>query len=498
MKAKGLIGIMIAVATVAVASAAGGATFDSGSTGANGALPPEPPDPAPPASYAEMRIDLATGMLSYHNGDGSLVRAAEVLRGGSGGFPTGVLNLTSVTIPTGKTVKFKRNAANTPVLLLAQTDVTIAGTINLDGQPGQFPGLVFPSAGAGGPGGFDGGEGGGKAIVAGGMGLGPGGGSSSDSCGGGGGGFGAPGRNAPPDCGTAGGPSYGNPQLIPLLGGSGGGGGAQPIGGPRGSGGGGGGGAILIAASGTLTLTGTISAAGGGAYSGGGAGGGVRLVATTLTGSGGRILVTGGNGFIGTLGPWGRGGFGRIRLEAFTNNLTLVEGMPPSLGSPGPLFPSNVPTITIVSVGGQTVPAGRTGSIFTPDVTLPGATTSPVRVVVTATNIPDGTAVVLRAKPMTGAATTVTTPALLGGTAQADLPMDLTQPNVLDAEATFQLGAALDSPIKYAGEDVTTATVTASLGPSTSLGTGSSQVRYYTASGREVPAEALVALGLAR
>jgi sugar/nucleoside kinase (ribokinase family) len=63
----------------------------------------------------------------------------------------------------------------------------------------------------------------------------------------------------------------------------------------------------------------------------------------------------------------------------------------------------------------------------------------------------------------------------------------------MDATATFTLSAWLgqDSPIKYAGEEVTTATVAARLG-------GATQVRYFTASGVEVPGEAVAALGLGR
>lgn len=43
---------------------------------------------------------------------------------------SGVLNFTSVNIPTGVKVTFKRNTTNTPVVLLASGDVTIAGTLD--------------------------------------------------------------------------------------------------------------------------------------------------------------------------------------------------------------------------------------------------------------------------------------------------------------------------------------------------------------------------------
>src|SRR5262245_3191512 len=48
----------------------------------------------------------------------------------------GVFNYTTINIPSGVTVKFTRNAANTPVTLLAQGDVVITGTIDISGSPG--------------------------------------------------------------------------------------------------------------------------------------------------------------------------------------------------------------------------------------------------------------------------------------------------------------------------------------------------------------------------
>ncbi len=487
----------------AAVSVAGAATFDSGSTGVNQAFPTNPP--AQP--YNGIVLDLQSGNVRYYYGL-TLVSTVPV-PGQSGGFPNGILNFTTVEVPVGKTLKFIRNASNTPVVFLAQTDVTIAGTINVEGQAGASSyrsvngPTIFPSGGAAGPGGFDGGAGGGNPSFVAGTGLGPGGGAGGSDwpCAGGGGGFARPGRDAGV-CGTAGGPTYGNPQFLPLVGGSGGGGGGAPGSGTTGGGGGGGGGAILIAASGTITLTGTITARGGdggygnpsfpyGNYGGGGSGGGVRLVATRLAGSSGSILVDGG------LGRYehntGTGGAGRVRLEAYTNTLRADIGwVNPSLDTPRSVFPPSSPVLRITSVGGQTVPATPTGSFGAPDVTLPVGTSSPATIVVTATNVPEGTTVILRAKPLTGAVTSVTTPGLSGGTAQANLPLeDLTQPNVISAEATFTLGAWLDSPIKYAGEDVTTATVIASLG-------GPSTIRYFTTSGREVPEHAVLGLGLPR
>ncbi len=444
-------------------------TFNSGSTGADGAFNP---------TCAPTPCSVAVALPA-----------------------SGVFNFTTINIAAGITVKFTRNTTNTPVTMLATGDATIAGTINVDGQPGSAgaAALVFPNlGGAGGPGGFDGGSGGfavsGLLLRNAGVGLGPGGGGigSGSFCGGGGGGFGTSGSTG--GCFAPGGPAYGNTQLLPLIGGSGGGGGGGTFSqfGPltgTGGGGGGGGGAILVAASGTLTFTGTITARGGiggpsacCAGGGGGAGGGVRLVATSLTGSGGTITVEAGAGSDLRAGASGAGG--RIRIEAFNLTATLsVAGAGPTFAAPGVVFATTLPGLSIASVAGVAAPANPTGSYATPDITLPSNTASPVPVVVNATNIPDGTPVVLRATPQTGATAAATTPGLSGGTAQANLTLDLTQPSVISAQATFQI-AAVDVPIKVAeaaGPDdpVTHARVSAAFG-------GPSQVAYITRAGREI------------
>src|SRR5229473_2155779 len=203
--------------------------------------------------------------------------------------PDGIFNFTSVSIPTGVTVTFKKNTTNTPVVILATGNVTITGTIDVSGTRATDVGAAGDGnlgddgvPGLGGPGGYDGGRGGtaGTTPGNGGNGLGPGGGGSGPfgpnfNCagngqpvGGGGAGFGDVG-GATVGQGTGGGVAYGTSQLLPLIGGSGGGGGSGWTG-FSGSGGGGGGGAILIAASGTLNITGAIQANG---NASGGAGG---------------------------------------------------------------------------------------------------------------------------------------------------------------------------------------------------------------------------------
>lgn len=53
---------------------------------------------------------------------------------------SGIFNFTSVNIPTGVTVTFKKNALNTPVVILASGNVTIAGTLDVTGTSGVATG----------------------------------------------------------------------------------------------------------------------------------------------------------------------------------------------------------------------------------------------------------------------------------------------------------------------------------------------------------------------
>jgi hypothetical protein len=169
-------------------------------------------------------------------------------------LPQGVFNFTSVNIPPGVTVTFKRNATNTPVTILVAENAVIAGTIDVAGETGPASGLP----GKGGLGGFDGGAGGlPTGTGRGGNGMGPGGGGGADPAyftqygytsymypGGGGAGYATAGqagsqqgRDVPAG---SGGSTYGSAVLLPLIGGSGGGGGAMgaSVQGGGGSGGG--------------------------------------------------------------------------------------------------------------------------------------------------------------------------------------------------------------------------------------------------------------------
>ena len=85
--------------------------------------------------------------------------------------PSGIFNYTSVSIPAGVVITFQKNTTNTPVVILAAGDVTVAGSIDVRGTPSADVGASGVGAaqgvqgddgtpGKGGPGGFDGGRGG--------------------------------------------------------------------------------------------------------------------------------------------------------------------------------------------------------------------------------------------------------------------------------------------------------------------------------------------------
>src|SRR3989442_1157037 len=151
----GLLAIIFSLLSTAAYSQA----FSSGSTGADGAFNPS----------SNVKIPLP---------------------------PNGTFNYTTVNIPSGVTVTYTRNAANTPVTILASGDVTISGTIDISGTGSNNGPSPFPT---GGPGGFDGGWAGNLPIAQDGFaGLGPGGGKGAPSTGdchvGAGGGFGTAGK----------------------------------------------------------------------------------------------------------------------------------------------------------------------------------------------------------------------------------------------------------------------------------------------------------------
>ncbi len=407
-------------------------TFDSGSTGADGAFAPT----------QQVTVQLP---------------------------PDGVFNFTTVSIPGSRVVQFTKNAANTPVTILATGDVTISGAIILDGSLGQTTGTVQRP---GGPGGFPGG-------LAGTGGSGPGGGTEGGCLAGASATYGAPSSFV---------------SLVPLFGGSGGGG---AVGVPQQApSGGGGGGAIVIASSTRITITvnGLIRADGGSAAffsgnsSGNGSGGAIRLVAPQVVGTG-KLFARGGSKGCGV-----PGGSGRIRIESFTSGFTGPVSPAPSISlAPGPVTAAsnpaliNVPTLAINSVGGIVGPATPGGSYSSADISLPQGTTDPVPVVLTATNIPVGTSFTVKVIPQFTGITTVATPLSTGSlaTSTASVLVDFPtgEVSVVEAFGSFILPTQVASLYPLIdGEPVDRVMVAAAYGePST--------VTLITRSGKALPAD---------
>ena len=329
----------------------------------------------------------------------------------------GIFHCTTINVSTNGTLTFRPNALNTPVYLLAQSNVVINGTINLSGTA-----PVGGTPGQGGPGGFDGGFGG-FALAAGGDGKGPGGGINN------------PFRpNAAyaqiPPSGTGSTNTYGNALLSPLIGGSGGAGGN----GSPGGGGGGGGGAILIAANGVITVNGSILCNGGsgvgffgGGGGGGGSGGGIRLVAPMVNGSG-ILQVNAGvlQGFAASLG--------RIRIDcedryAFRSlRLTGVA----TRGAQMFVFPPYSPRLDIVEAGGQVIPAGTTNSV---SFNLPPGPSTNIIVRVQATDFTNNIPIRVVVTPENGSSTNY------------NATIDISQGNPASTNVTVTLPAGTISTI---------------------------------------------------
>lgn len=309
-------------------------SFSSGSTGADGAL------------------DLSSG--------DRLVQLPE----------SGILNYTTVNIPFGRLLVFTKNYRNTPVVLLAQGNVTIAGTIDVSAQNAtRMPG----------PGGFYGG-------AAGSPGFGPGGGASVQGS-------------------ASDGKWVGSLSLVPVIGGSGAGG---YVGNPCDCFGGGGGGAIVIASSASIILQGAIYANGKQGVVLFGSGGAIRLVGNTVN-------VTGQLQALGR--PDDSSGSGVIRFEAPSGSLFFNGSANPlpilsTAVNPQIFSDSSTPSLSITSIGGFPVSytAGRPDMV---DLILPNQVVDPINVAVQARNIPVGTQVNLT---ISGPSTGTFTPGTLSGT----------------------------------------------------------------------------------
>jgi len=282
-----------------------------------------------------------------------------------------VFKYSSVTINSTRTVSFINHPSRAPVVWLVQGNVTINGTVSVNGQTtpnGNF--LAEP-----GPGGFRGGA---KGSLGTGSGLGLGGGLTTNNSG-------------------SYSSVYGNPSIIPLIGGSGG------------FAGGGGAGAILIAAGSAINVNGTITALGGSNnYSGSGYGssGAIRLVADAISGNG-------------TLDARDNG---RLRLESNSVSGSLVTlpqtiSVPPAI--PPVIWPGNdAPTVRIVSVDSAAAPAVPTAPLdLSADIGI--STSGATTVTLQTTNFPTTGLVEVRAAPKFGAAATWTTAAFQSGDANA-------------------------------------------------------------------------------
>jgi hypothetical protein len=372
-----------------------GQSFSSGSTGADGAL------------------NLTT--------PGTIVFDPVAL--GLNPAVPNVFNFTTINIAAGVTVTFSSKNLTGPIYWLAQGAVTMAGTLNLNGEtgsnPGNFVSQRIPSAG--GPGGFGGGVGGGGGLTPQ-PGNGPGGGVAATLTS-------RAGIN---------GTFTGSQFLIPLIGGSGGGGAAPNdpnCGGTFSGAGGGGGGAILIASSTTITIGGTsgggIFASGGGSTcdGGNGSGGAIRLVANTVT----TFTANGSPTFDVTAPANFPGANGLIRVEAFNPNIIpegnafvngpFLKSQPISLAIPstGP----SVLKVTSLVVGATTIPINANPFSF-PDATINSS--SPVTVNVQAQFIPTGTVPKIIVMSETGPDQTVNCSALAGTLQQSTCSAQITFP----------------------------------------------------------------------
>ena len=270
--------------------------------------------------------------------------------------PDGRFNYTKIKINPYTNIRFIKNAANTPVYLLATEDIIIdRAQIVVEGTPG-----TAIQAGIGGPGGFDGGSPPLPGETAAGWGAGPGGGkpgsivaTATDYVG-----FGSYATKRIPSAGLEQlnhGPTYGSALLVPLVGGSGGGG-------AMGGGGGGGGGGALLIASSTLISFGTQNGVGGVVYAYGG-----QRTATSSAGSGGAVrlvapkVIFGGQPIIFAAHDEAANltGNGRIRIDTLDASRVLGETSRMygsfSLGKNMIIFPPNLPTLEIIEAAGQPV-----------------------------------------------------------------------------------------------------------------------------------------------
>ena len=367
---------------------------------------------------------------------------------------SGVMNYNSINIGSGCILKFSPTGngpghKSNPVRLLVSGDVVIEGTIDLTGTNGNV-GISNYSVvgGIGGPGGYNGGNSG-MAWLSSQAGYGPGGGAGVNV-------------SATGNCGNAGSagtftPVIHEPRLQPLVGGSGGGGGCHDNGHYSVSSGAGGGGALLIAATGSITLNGTISTAGG--YTSGNAAGGsgsagmIHLIANAVDGSGSvnaiKTIIESNNGTTTLSSVFG------LRYDYGLERLTLDLAQTPSL--------------TIATVGG--VDTSTTNQV---ELGASGSTT----IAVSSSGIPEGAEVTLSVSGNLVARTTAT--GLLD--ANGDTSMVISIPSGISVITAYvsQSVTNVASLPSYLNEQITVARLEVTPGAKSAL-------RFYTASGKPVP-----------
>ncbi|MDJ0837689.1 MAG: hypothetical protein QNK37_14330 [Acidobacteriota bacterium] len=269
-----------------------------------------------------------------------------------------VFRYDSVMIPEEVTVSFSNHASRAPVVWLVSGDVVIDGVVDLNAFPVTLANPNPQTFGEPGPGGFRGGYMNHHTFEPG-PGFGPGGGALAGNAS-----YGTEGIGN-----TA---TYGNTQIVPLIGGSGAG--AHFIAGSGPYIGEGGGGAILIAARGTITVNGQILARGRLNLKAS-SGGAVRLVADEVNGAG-LLDASGGNG----------GGMGRIRVEANVIEGTLQSQPGASVSEPDdpPLIwpQAGSPTLRIVSIAGIDAPPDPRANMDLPGADVQIGEDSPVDIVI--------------------------------------------------------------------------------------------------------------------
>ena len=319
-----------------------------------------------------------------------------------------IFNFTTINVAAGVTLRLSGRILTGPVYFLATGAVTIAGTIDLNGEAdapgGQSDQSVYPAyPGAGGYAGGAGGRSNSPGFAAQ-PGSGPGGGAAGTAA-----------QNGQPGTFT------GNTFLVPLVGGSGGGG--QFLTGDLfGAGGSGGGGAILIASSTSITITGEIDANGGtmtSCVAGTGSGGAIRLVSP---------LVSGYNGVLRATYQSCSGNPGRIRVETGNYQCVCTLTSPYTITStPNLYLPSAGPSsLRVTNIGGVAVPGSPTGSFAVPDTVINSA--APVSVVVQASQVPVGTTVTLQFFSESLGTFTATTSPLSGTLASSSASASVTFP----------------------------------------------------------------------